>query len=348
MFSKKPQIIKFEQNYCNASINDNSILFVRVTDEIRDKHAMVEIPRTHNAYIIKGGSDSRFYTSGPVEVFNDKKEIKDWKKGFSVEVVYMPKDTSVLINWGTPNKVKYRDDASNRVIDVGARGQFGITITQHEQFFRKVVGVRKEFDLTDFRKHFSAAVVNEFADCFLTVVSGAKMTYDQFDANRKSIGEAVGKILSVKFEESWGIGLVDFIIESFEISQEDMDAVEDAAAEARKQKRTQEYLAELERLNDKEWEREKYLRQLELQDRNAYYEVLKVIGHPPASGGSHGSGAKAQSTFCPKCGAAVKAGDVFCSKCGQRVVKESIVCPKCGKSNDGEAAFCAACGEKLK
>lgn len=28
----KPQIIKFEQNLCKASVNDNSILFVRVND----------------------------------------------------------------------------------------------------------------------------------------------------------------------------------------------------------------------------------------------------------------------------------------------------------------------------
>lgn len=349
MFSKKPQIIKFEQNHCNASVNDNSVLFVRITDEIRDKNAMIEIPKSHNAYIIKGGSDSRFYAEGPVSVFDDKKEVKEWKKGFSVDVVYMPKDTSVLINWGTPNKVKYRDEASNKVINVGSRGQFGITITNHEQFFRKVVGVRKEFDLADFRKRFSAAVVNEFADCFLSVVQEAKLTYDQFDANRKSIGEAVGKILSVKFEQDWGLALVDFIIEWFEISQEDMDAVEDAAAEARKQKKLQEYLAELERLDDKQWEREKYLRQLELQDRNAYYEVLKVIGHAPVPGASGiGGGVKAASSFCPHCGQTIKGGDTFCSKCGKRVVKETVVCPNCGKSNDGDATFCVTCGHKLK
>ena len=344
---RKPQIIRFEQNHCNASVNDNSVLFVRITDEITDKHAMIEIPITHNAYIIKGGSDCRFYTRGPVEVFDDRKEVKNWKRGFSVDVIYMPKETSVLINWGTPNKVKYRDEASNRVINVGSRGQFGISITNHEQFFRKVVGARKEFDLVDFRKRFSAEVVNEFADCFLTVVRESKLTYDQFDANRKAIGTSVGKILSEKFEASWGIALVDFIIEWFEISQEDMDAVEDAAAEARKQKKLQEYLAEVERLDDKQWEREKYLRQLELQDKNAYYEVLKVIGHKPVPG-APAPAAGVSSSFCPHCGGAVKGGDLFCSKCGKKIVKERSVCPNCGKSFDGEVAFCSACGHKIK
>ena len=347
MFSKKPQIIKFEQNLCHASVNDNSILFVRVTDEVVNKNAYFEIPLTHVAYVIKGGGDGRMYKSGHYDVFDDKKEVKAWKKGFSVDIIYMPKDTSVLINWGTPNKVKYRDEASNRVINVGARGQFGISITNHEQFFRKVVGSRKEFDLSDFRKRFSAAVVNEFADCFLSVVAESKLTYDQFDANRKSIGEKVGAILSAKFEESWGIGLVDFIIEWFEISQEDTETVEEAAADVRKQQKLKEYLAELERLDDKQWEREKYLRRLELEDRAAYYEVLKVIGHPQG-GERNGMVPGTATAFCSHCGQILKGGDIFCPKCGKRVVKETVMCPKCGKANDGDASFCAACGEKLK
>ena len=100
----KPQIVKFEQNHCNADINDNSVLFVRVADEIRDKHAMIEVPYTHNAYIIKGGGDARFYKSGAYDVFDDRKEIKAWKKGFSVDVVYMPKDCSLVVFWGTPQR----------------------------------------------------------------------------------------------------------------------------------------------------------------------------------------------------------------------------------------------------
>lgn len=347
MFLRKPQIIKFEQNHCHASVNDNSVLFVRVTDEVRNKKAMFEIPLTHVAYVIKGGGDGKMYASGTYDVFDDKSDVKKWKKGYSVDIIYMPKDTSVLINWGTPNKVKYRDEASNKVLNVGSRGQFGITITNHEQFFRKVVGVRKEFDLTDFRKRFSAAVVNEFADCFLTVVRDAKLTYDQFDANRKSIGEQVGAILSAKFENSWGIALVDFIIEWFEISKEDTDAVEDAAAEVQRQNKLKEHLAELERLEDKQWEREKYLRQLELEDRAAYYEVLKVTGLP--RGGDSGSMTPSvASVFCPHCGQSMKGGDIFCPKCGKRVVKETVICPHCGKTNDGDSAFCGVCGTKLK
>lgn len=352
----KPQVIKFEQNHCHANIDDNSVLFVRVSDEVRDKHACVFVPDTHNAYIIKGGGDARFYKSGMHDVFDDGKEIKAWKKGvLPVEVIYMPKDCSVLILWGTPSRFTYRDEASNHVVNIGARGQFGVTIANPEQFYRKVVGVSREFDLEKFKARFSALVVNDFSDAFLKAVVAKKLTYDQFDAHKKDIGDMVGSILSPKFERDWGVGLADFLIEWVGITADDKTAVEDAAAEKRlkdeREKKRKEYLDELERLSDKEWEREKYLRELELRDKEAYYDVLKVIGHAPVPGmatpgkGGMSAGGGA-SLFCPKCGNPYTAGSMFCSSCGDKLVKPT--CPNCGAEFSASAAFCVKCGTKLK
>lgn len=335
----KNQIIKFEQNLCNAKIDDNSVLFVRVGDLVKDKHAIVEIPLTHNAFIIKSGSDYRFYTSGPVSVFDDKQEIKNWKKGLSVEVVYIPKDTRVLIRWGTPNRLRYRDEASNKVITVGARGEFDISVTNPEQFFRKVVGVKKEFDLNEFSKRYAETVASEFADIFLKIISEKQLTYDQFSANKKMIGENMGNVLNPKFEREWGLSVLNFKIAAFFLDDEDMEAIEDSAAEKQRQEKLKEYLVELERLEDKQWERQKYLCQLELQDKAAYYEVLKVIGNHKTE--------KKEEHKCPNCGLEVKPTDKFCPHCGKRVSKEPIICPECGKFNISSAIFCCNCGKKL-
>ena len=337
--SKKQQIIRFEQNLCHASVDDNSILFVRVSDVVTAKDAMFEVPFTHTAFVIKGGGDFQVYKSGTYPVFESKQEVKAWKNGVSVEIIYVPKETSVLVRWGTPDKVMYRDKISNKVIEVCARGQFGISITNGNQFFRKVVGSTKEFDLERFRERFSAAVVNDFADVFLAVVAAEELTYDQFDANRKVIAERVGKMLSEKFENDWGIGLVDFIIEKFNISAEDMEKIEGVADEIQQRNKMKEYLAELERLDDKQWEREMYLKRLEQEDRAAYYEVLKIVGAKmTASGGAN---------FCPNCGHRYETGAAFCPSCGKKLAGATVTCPKCGKSYPGDTAFCSACGTKL-
>lgn len=341
--SKKPkyQVIKFEQNLCNASVNDNKVLFVRVNGIVDKADAKFEVPFTHNAFVIKGGGDCRMYKSGNYDVFEDKKEVKNWKHGLSVEIVYIPKDTDVLIRWGTPNKVMYRDKSSGKVIEIGARGQFGISIINPEQFFRKVVGVRKEFDLNDFTVRFGAAVVDEFADVFLTVVNEALLTYDKFDANRKRISRETGAALSEKFATSWGIELVDFIIEQFNISEEDIRKVESVSEEEQQRLRMKEYLAELERLDDKQWEREKYLLNLKQNDSQAYYEVLKVTGTKPSAAKASGA------SFCSACGHSVEHGAAFCPSCGKKLAAAKNVCPKCGAEAKGDAAFCSKCGHKF-
>lgn len=341
MFSKqKGQVIKFDQNLCNANSKDNSILFVKIKDMITDKNAFVEIPQSHNALIVKGGSDVRYYEQGPVNVFDDKTEIKNWKKGFSVEVIYLAKNGKITICWGTPNKITFRDEASNQVVNVGANGEFDICVDNALQFYKTTAVTADEFDREAYGDMFRSIVVNLFTDIFLRVLKEKNLTYDQCDANKLQIGNTIGDILSEKFKKEYGVAVKNFIIKKFVWSDDDMAAIENAAAEKKKQEKLKEYLAEIERLDDKQWERDKYLRNLELQDKNAYYEVLKVIGKNSKDG-------NAENNKCPNCGLEYKPTDKFCPHCGKRVSKEPIICPDCGKSNNYDAVFCANCGKKL-
>lgn len=336
----KKQVIKFEQNLCNAKVDDNEILFVRVNGIVTSAEARFEVPITHRAILIKGGGDLRYYDSGNYNVFDNKKEIKNWRSGLSVEVIYIPKNTRVLIKWGTPNRLRYRDEASNKVITVGARGEFEVSVSNPQQFFEEVVGSKQEFNLTEFRKRFSETVATEFADIFLRIIDEKKLTYDKFTANKKTIGESMGQILNPMFDSNYGLSVRNFKIADFDLNDEDMASIEAAAAEQKKQDKLKEYLAEVERLDDKQWEREKYLRQLELQDKNAYYEVLKVIGKGKKIDAE-------EHNKCPNCGLEYKPVDKFCPHCGKRVSKDPIICPDCGKSNESTAVFCANCGKRL-
>lgn len=351
MFNKKSQIIKFEQNLCDANVNDNSVLFVKVSDRITDKNAFVEIPASHTALIVKGGSDVRYHERGPIEIFDNKNEIKDWKKGFSVDVIYIAKNGKLTINWGTPNQIMFRDEASNRVVRVGANGEFDISVANPLQFFETTAVCAEEFDRKKFSDMYRNIVVNQFTDMFLRVLQEKHLTYDQCDANKLAIGESIGEILDKKFNIENGLSIKNFLIKQFIWSEDDKAAMEEAAAarrqkeldeeeEKKKHARLKEILAELERLDDKQWEREKYLRQLELQDKTAYYEVMKVIGKSDKE-------EKSEALKCPVCGTEYKPTDKFCPNCGKRVSKEPVICPDCGHSNKYDAKFCANCGKSL-
>lgn len=336
----KPQVIKFEQNLCNARVDDNNVLFVRVNSIVEQKDAIVEVPLTHVALLVKGGGDCRMLDSGHYNVFDSKSEVGDWKKGLSVEVIYMPKETDIVICWGTPERFIYRDPFSFKTIKIGANGEFGINITNHDLFFKKLVGAKKEFSREDFEERVLSAVVNEFCDVFCAVAAEKKLTYEQFTSDKKMIASLVAPILNKKFDSMWGIELSNFIINSINLAEGDEEKlegfIEDNLEDMKNRLRDSERRAEEERIDDKNWEREKYLRELELRDKAAYYEVLKGA-----------SGAAPKGNFCPGCGAAVEKGAKFCSGCGRPTEEAVIKCPGCGKEYRGAVAFCSECGQKL-
>ena len=49
----KIQVVKLNQELCTKSnVDDNEVLFIRVSDLVEDKNAMLEVPPTHNAILV--------------------------------------------------------------------------------------------------------------------------------------------------------------------------------------------------------------------------------------------------------------------------------------------------------
>ena len=97
---------------------------------------------------------------------------------------------------------------------------------------------------------------------------------------------------------------------------------------------------EQERLDDKDWEREKWLKELESKDYEKYLDVMKIIGKDPHE--------EKNGRYCPQCGHRYEMNDLFCPNCGNRLGNHKIVCPNCQKENKSDSLFCSGCGTKLK
>lgn len=345
-FKKEYQVIKCNPQIIEEFKEDNSILFVKVSEIVNTKNAILEVADTMNALVIKGGGDCRFYKSGNYPLFDSGKEVKDWKKGLSVDIIYMPKDTRLPISWGTKNKASYRDRISNKVVEIGARGSFDVCIAEGraEQFYRRIIGVQRVFDKEAMELRCREMAMEKFFECFFTVLDEQQLTYDQFSsAAARTISPMVGQAMSEKLRDYCGIEVTNFLIEEIFMPDKFKEQIEGVTEEAARRERLKEYLAELERLDDKQWEREKYLRQLELQDKAAYYEVLKVIGNKNVSVSDN-----ANAKYCPHCSHPNTGNGNFCTKCGRPMTESvTVTCPSCGTNNAGTSRFCSACGYQL-
>lgn len=330
---KKTQVISFNAN-ASIGADSNEALFVRINDEVTSEDCIVEVPFTHTAIVVMGGKYKYLSETGPL--FATKDEAKAWQKGLSVEVIYIIKDTQVEVNWGTPEKLTFRDDLSGHVISMGAFGTFEVSVSNPEHFFRKIVGNNKQFDRDDLSKRTCATVVDEFVNIFLNVVKAMHISYDEYDINRKEIGKRMGEQLTPIFENKWGLKVESFIIQKFNIDNRDKEAIEEVAdprkAQAEADARAKEAAREAERLADKQFEQQMRLREMDAKERSAYYAAM-------------GGGAATEK--CPHCGRDNVKGAAFCSSCGKRISTAPIRCSHCGTVNDGTATFCSNCGQRL-
>ncbi len=343
---KKQQIIELK---INNNDYENMVVFKRGTCLVEGRDAQLKVPGYYQAYMIKNG-ERRLYDEGIHKVFDDSKDAKQWKDGFAVEVIYMLKESVVQGNWAVKrDELLFRDKMSNKVVNVGMHGEFFASIANHEQFIRRFVGPLDEVDMDMIKKRLSSTISMYAVDIFAHMIDKMGLSYDKFDIEKVNISNAMKERIGKLIIEECGLSLERFTIDEFFMLDEDKQKVEDIIEEQRaeqkelkREAKLKEYLAELERLDDKQWEREKYLKQLEQEDNLAYYDVLKAIGKQELSSKNKGA------NFCPKCGHSCETTDDFCPNCGNRMGQSSSVCPQCNKVNSSSAVYCSGCGKKLR
>lgn len=367
LFKKKSQdlkTVKIEDFNIVGDLEHNEILFYRRKFDNKDTaciladDANVEVRRQFEAAVIIGGAGEKWFNNGTYKIFDTKDDYKDYiKNGKSVEVVYVAKNANVTVAFGTESRFTYVDEASNKVITIGGHGKCFVKVANSMRFFGEVVGSTTEFNVEEFQNMFRRIISKSFRDLFYTVIGDLKLTWDQFDRRTSDIEESMGKILNEDLQKKYGLSVHEFTVkinlldeEVEEIKKfadnkrkEDKEKREREEKEEKDRQKLKEYLAEAERLADKDWERTQWLKRLELEDNKAYYDVLKVIGSKPEKPEEKPK----EDNKCPACGMPFKPTDKFCPNCGGRVSKDPIICPDCRKINEPTARFCAGCGKKL-
>lgn len=363
LFKKKPQeirTVKLEDFDFEGDPEHNEILFYRKKFDNKDvssvlaENANIEVRRQFEAAVILGGAGEKWFNNGTHKIFDTKDDYKDYiKNGKSVEVVYVAKNTNVTVSFGTESRFNYVDEASNKVITIGGHGKCFVKVADSMRFFGEVVGSTSEFNIDEFQSMFRRIISKSFRDLFYRVIGDLNLTWDQFDRRTADIEESMGDILNKDLQKKYGLSVHEFTVK-INLLDEEVDEIKKFADDKRKEEKEKqkaeeekqklkEYLAELERLDDKKWEREQWLKRLELEDSKSYHEVLKVIGNRDAN-----KPEPAPEVKCPQCGMVCKPTDKFCPNCGGRVSKDPIICPDCSKVNEPTARFCAGCGRKLQ
>ena len=321
----------------------NNDLFIRKTVTDLDKNAQVIVEETHCAILIKDGEMVDTLNSGKHPIF-DKKDKKTVSR---VDIIYMSKTAKLKAFWGTLNKLILKDVQTGLTIELGANGEYEVQVKDPRKFYVELVGADKNFNLDKLKERLQGRILSEIEPLIAKTMREENLAYYDLSEKKQNIAKNILPTVSKMFEKDYGLSLYSFIISKVFIPEEYIEKIE-AELEKRRtedkiEKSAKEYVAELERLADKEFERNLLLKKLDDENHDKYLEVCKILGWEAA-----GPAPTANGAFCSECGHAYRPGDKFCPGCGKKLGADNTTCPKCNKVNVPTAKFCGGCGHKLK
>jgi len=346
-FDKKTKKIQIE--------NSNNQLFFRQHFELTNPDVKIVVLEPNKCVIYKDGVSSGILDGGNHQLYSED-EIKrglfrkrKLKEPILVDIVVYNPTLTYHGYWGTPNPIPYRDPETEIPVDFKGRGEFEIRIVDIEKFHTTLVGSSKDFSMQSLHERLKTFILQEIRHEFASVVNSLHLGYIDITSHEKEIADAIVTVLSDKLISEYGLSMPQLVVEEFTIDEQKRSEIEEYLKNNRNEikfkKDAKELAAEIERLDDKQWERDKYLIGLKREDYAKYLEVIKILGQAKFS--QPAPAANPHNHFCPGCGAEVESDSAFCPKCGHQLKSVDKVCRHCGKVVKTKGKFCPHCGKEL-
>lgn len=368
---KTIEIGESEQLEPNAKIirveQANEKLFNRVYGDVVNPECKLVVEPTHYCVLIKNGAVQDIRSGGEYPIFPNlkKKLFGGYKKPdpVAIDVIFMSKTLHSVLKWGTAKPMAVRDTYTDVPCHLRAYGEIEFAMLDPMKFYLEIVGSDKSYKMEDLKKRIINNILFHLEPAMAKAINRKGLSYDRLDEEKLEISENVTPEIGKIMADKYGISLIQLSIQSMTIDDEDIEEIEavrrEKADEIKNKRDAKELAAELERLDDKAWQREILLKEIEHADKAKFYEVLKIIGESEGKttrGEKRGAPVVEEDEVCPECGTPVDPNSKFCPTCGTRYMKKkapkgqgaSIKCPNCGAEVPAGSKFCPECGEKVE
>jgi len=270
------------------------------------------------------------------------------KTPFSAEIYFINKTVNLDLKWGTSTPIPFEDPKYGLILNVGARGQYGITINDSRLFVSRIIGAISNGATANhllILRYFNGLINSKIKSVAATFMIQKKISFLEISQYLSELSDSIKETLNDEFER-FGIEIVNFYCESIAPKPEEYEKL-------------------------REYKEELALGEGFYQQRRSF-DILEKLAENSASGSvanagiglGMGLGAVGQfgnvfagigqninmtkheeQIICPHCGAEISAKMKFCGECGNPfgVTK----CPSCGFENKPGMRFCGNCGEKL-
>jgi membrane protease subunit (stomatin/prohibitin family) len=199
------------------------------------------VNESQEAYLVRGGVYDGPYQGGRHTLSTENIPLIrnllgipfGGKSPFSAEVWYVNKVTNLSIKWGTTDPIQLQDPKYQIMIPVRAFGQYGVRVVDSKKFLLKLVGTLKGFDVDSlseyFRGVFTTKIKTEIANSIIKVGTSVL----EISTHLEKLSEMLRDSLSQEMAD-YGIGLVQFNINSINVPEDDPAVVSLKSALAKK------------------------------------------------------------------------------------------------------------------
>lgn len=279
------------------------------------------------------------------------------KTPFAAEVYFVNKTVNLSMNWGTSTAIPLEDPKYGLLLNVGAYGQYGITVADTRLFVSRMIGALPNGTLIDpvlVLKYFNGLINTKIKTVTASYMIGKKISFLEITSYLDELSETFRKALEGEFER-FGIELVNFYCESIAPRPEEYEKLRN-------------YKEELALGNDFYVQR----RSLDIMDKMARNPATAGLANAgiglgmgmnmanqagglfaglsqsvrPVTAQEQPQTATKVGSTCPHCGMKNAEGAKFCGNCGEKLAV-SVVCPHCGKEIPMGLKFCCECGGSL-
>ena len=346
-------LIKFDGNGLNW------LMYKHPVDEFNNNSKLVVSPG-QVAIIVHSGKIEKICEEG---TFKINSELLPFLKGFTkaffggknpypIEIYFINKRIKLDLLWGTSDPIKLIDPKYHIQINVRARGQLGIKLTNYQYFFQTLVGTLMKNQTIEFsiiQSYFRGRINQVVKKNLSKYIIDNQVTYFEIDPHIDDIQSLFEERIREDIKE-FGFDVVNLSVESINVPDQELDKLNDILHKK----------AEYDQLGDQVYRTARGYDVLEAgAENNGAAATMMGVGMgmnigqtmqgtvsiiPPASEVKEEPKATTPKIKCPSCGAEIATTSKFCPECGAKIVHN---CPKCNSIIKPGQKFCPECGEKL-
>lgn len=270
------------------------------------------------------------------------------KTPFSAEIYYVNKTDNLDMKWGTSTPIPLEDPKYGLILNIRARGQYGVRISNGRLFVARLIGAVPNGTTSNHMmvlKYFNGLINSKIKSVTAGYLIQKKISFLEISLYLSELSNTLQMVLNDEFDR-FGIELVNFFCEAIVPRPGEYDKL-------------QGYKEEL-ALGPDFYQQRRSLDILEKMAENTSsgsvadagrsfgvnLGMIRQEGNTLAGTDQSVDSTTPPATLaCPHCGTKVVSRMKFCGNCGKPL--GLIKCPTCGCENEAGMKFCGNCGHKL-